>query len=856
MKRSVSKWWWCAAVLALSACPPMGVEDAGELNDAGATMDAGVTDAGTADSGTMDAGADDAGTMDAGAADAGTMDAGADDAGTVDAGADDAGAMDAGADDAGAMDAGADDAGAMDAGLDAGTPDAGPPGTGRIDGVVTESLSHLPLAGALVEAGGRTATTSATGEFTLTQVPDGVPVQLRVRGPAGGTHSTTQREVQVPANAAVFITTELLPGCAVTVNLAADAGFPARACGAADSRVGLTLPAGGVVDATGAVVNDVRVELAVLPVALGGRVASDALAAFPGDMEALSSAGAPTYLESRGAVEVRLSHAQTGAPLQLATGRTAVVTFSASEASLDDGPVPAWYFDEALGRWREEGATTLVSDPVTGALMHRLEVQHFTFWNADQPATRTCITGRLVEPDGGVLGGGEVRSVGLDYIGQSADKSAVDGRFSVLARRSSEVQFIGAARLGTGVAVGRVNVRTNPDATCADVGDVVLDTAPLRGCVSGRVVDALGAAVADLDVVAHTASGTSRVTSSATGDFCVPALKGERVQLALSGAHQGLPVTGSALLDAAAGGAVCGGAGCLDAGVVTVRGFSCLTGQVLDGLGPVANAQVAAFTPGEGSRLTSAGTSGAYCLPVVQGATVTLLGFTPGKLVLQPDVETPVAAASCGGPGCGVVDLVLNDAACVRGVVTDNGVPLEGVRVDVSPVGGGRTQTSFTGAGGSFCARVEAGTTSNVVFSASRPGTRYFASAQVAAPAGPASCGATGCADAGVVALTGQSFSGCVRGRVRDSSSPFRDLVDVLNGNRVALLRPREDGSFCVDVPVATSLSLVDPMQRDNCVGLRRVPVDTAALQAGSCAHEATCLEAGELDFAAFCATS
>ena len=57
-------------------------------------------------------------------------------------------------------------------------------------------------------------------------------------------------------------------------------------------------------------------------------------------------------------------------------------------------------------------------------------------------------------------------------------------------------------------------------------------------------------------------------------------------------------------------------------------------------------------------------------------------------------------------------------------------------------------------------------------------------------------------------------------------------------------------------VPVATTLSLVDRTPRAGCVRLRTAPVDVSLLQPGSCADESRCLEAGELDFADFCASS
>ncbi len=771
------------------------------------------------------------------------------DSGTSDGGSD-AAHLDASDSDAGIADAGSDDAS---------TDDAGVLGNGRIEGVVTESLTQRPLAGATVEAGGRSTSTSSTGEFALTDLPTGVPLQLRIRGPQGEVHSTTQRSVVVPEASTVFVVSELLPGCAATVDLAsADGVIAPRGCGPFDARVGITLPQEGVVDSFGTVVHDVRVELAVLPVSVGGGVASDALSAFPGDMQAVTSMGASTYLESLGAVEVRLTDVATGAPLQLAAGKSAVVTFSASETSFDESSVPAWYFDEAQGRWVEEGTTSLVSDPVTGALLHRLEVQHFTFWNADKVAERACVTGRLVDGGGAPLAGTTVLTHGLDYIGQSNVLSGSDGRFEVFARRSSEIELVGSARESSQVTERRLRVRTNPDASCVDVGDVLVDTARLFGCVSGRVVDVGGQPLSGVDVFAEGHARFTRTVSGSDGTFCLRTVANERFEVLLSGAVNGIPVVGRrSNLQPAAPGAACGGSGCTALGDVVAEFLTCIAGRVLDGAGPVSGAQVLAT--GSRSSFTRSDVDGDYCLPVEQNARIDLSAFAPvsasmGQLVVSGTLS---GAASCGGTSCQAVDLVLADAACVRGVVVEDGVgPMAGVKVNVTPVGGGRVRTVFSGVGGAFCAPVPAGSSADLEFSMARPGTRYFASARVAAPAGPASCGGSGCSDAGQVTLTGMNFSGCVKGRFSDSSEPFRIPVDVFDGNRVALVRPREDGSFCADVPVAVALSFVDPEPRVACVGLRSTTVDVSAMTAGSCADETTCLDVGDLDFSAFCASS
>ena len=799
---------------------------------------------------------------DSGISDSGSLiDAGVIDAGLTDAGLTDAGLTDAGLTDAGLTDAGLADAGVIDAGvIDAGLPDAGLLGTGRIEGVVTESMTGgLAISGATVEAAGRTALTSATGEFVLTQLPTGAPLQVKARGPQGAVYSTAQREVVAPAAGTAFITLELLRGCTATVSVATTPGIIApRGCGHTDSRVSLELPQGGVVDSAGAPVSDVRVDLAVLPVALGGRAASDALRAFPGDMRALTTTGATTFLESRGAVEVRLSHPSTGAALQLATGHTAVVRFSASAASFDEPSVPAWFFDEVQGRWVEEGSMTLEADPVTGALMHRLVVSHFTMWNADQPAASTCITGRLIGSDAGVLPSTSVVTFGVDYIGQSHTVSASDGRFSVFAKRSSEAELATVARAGGTIVERRVRVRTNPDVSCVDVGDVMLDTARLLACAAGRVVDEAGLPLPGIDVTAFSKSSTSTTVSAANGTFCVPVPPQERFDLSLAGAVSGVPLRGyvGARL-ATPGSGTCGGAGCTALGDLIVKALSCINGRVLDGAGVVANARVMGLGPANAAASISS-LSGEYCLPLQRDGEVDLSAVTFGPLrtANSPRRSAPSGPAACGSASCLTLDLVLNDAACVRGLATDaTGTPMEGVVVRAVPVGGGRSIAVTTSATGAFCAPIAAGSTVQLEFTASRPGTRFFATRAATAPASPASCGASGCTDVGTVALTSVSFSGCVKGRLLDGSNVFRDRVDVLNGNRVAFLRPRDDGTYCVDLPVVPSISLVDPEDR-GCARLRAIPVNLAALTPGTCADETACLDTGDLDFSAFCATS
>jgi hypothetical protein len=90
------------------------------------------------------------------------------------------------------------------------------------------------------------------------------------------------------------------------------------------------------------------------------------------------------------AVELREENGQL---LNLLKNKKATVTIP---ALLDSKPntIPLWYFNESLGRWKEEGIATLIGENYVG------EVSHFSFWNCDAPFPLVNVCGKVVYEDG------------------------------------------------------------------------------------------------------------------------------------------------------------------------------------------------------------------------------------------------------------------------------------------------------------------------------------------------------------------------------------------------------------------------------------------------------------------------
>ena len=770
-------------------------------------------------------------------------------------------------------DVAADTAPDVTADTDTGT-DTGTEVRGRVTGRVIRALSGdaAPLAGVRVWAGEVETLTDADGFFAL----DGVvgPVARVEVAPTSlaAPLSSSLRTVTLDDGDEVFVPFELLEGCAGELDLTeSDATLEIARCGG-DRSVQLTLPRGGVLRVDdGTAVSRVAAVLVPLPIGPRGLLDSGALAAFPGDMTARAADGAEAWLDSRGAIEVRLTDAATGEPVALADGAIAEIVFPADPRTVTDAEpdVPAWWFDTSTGVWNEDptASSAVDVDATTGQLVHRMQVSHFTWWNADRVAERTCVTGAARYTDGSPALG-VVVSRGVDYLGES--RIAVDsaGNFEVAVRTGSLADVMLLVQDGTRVLSDRRRVLTGPfGGDCVDAGVLEIDRTDGLTCARGRVVDSAGLPVAGATVTAWSPGRWVEAETNEDGSYCLAVEPDVLFDLVtevsvgsgwLSGRTTGRVSAGAPAVCAADGGSACSALPDL-----TAAANGCIRGTVFGALGGVAGASVTAVSPA-GVRTALSDSGGAYCMQVDGSELQSMIAllrrpaFFGARSVQQlEDIRAGATGSTCDTPEvCAGIDFFLADVACTSGQLVDPlGAPVAGARVLASLDGSAPQHVATTGTEGQFCVTGPVGAAMNLVFNRYADGVRTSATARVDNGDTLGACGSSTCTDAGVVVAEQSAVTGCVTGRLRfgDVSVTTEVLVDV-DGTTVSVM-PDRTGTFCADVPPALVATLRRAYEQE-CATPPEISLDLEPLVGGDCRDVTSCLDAGELDFEDFCSLS
>ena len=240
-----------------------------------------------------------------------------------------------------------------------------------VSGFVTDE-NNAPVKGANVKAGTATTTTDKYGYFEIlnTQVvQNAAVVTVNQPGYFKGIKTYIARTGK-PA----FFRIKLIPKT-VAGNINASAG------GAVTLTNGLSIsvPANAVVNAaTGAVYNG-TINVAAYWL---DPTSADLNNIMPGDLRGINDAGLLKGLTTFGMAAVELTGA-SGELLQIATGKKATLTLSIPATLLSKAPssIPLWYFDEALGLWKQQGAAVKTGNTYIG------DVSHFSFWNCDTPGS-------------------------------------------------------------------------------------------------------------------------------------------------------------------------------------------------------------------------------------------------------------------------------------------------------------------------------------------------------------------------------------------------------------------------------------------------------------------------------------
>jgi uncharacterized lipoprotein YbaY len=248
----------------------------------------------------------------------------------------------------------------------------------------TEADSSTVDAQQATNAEGPAGTTDADGRFSF-EIANNATAVVRV---SRSGHTEQTRRIVLPAGASAADVVVALRRLESPVELAsAESGGSVSGV----DGVGLDVPAGAFVDASGNVITG-AVDVYMSPVDVTDE---RAVRSFPGEFQGVDENDNEGLLASFGVADYRFF--QNGQELELAEGQTATVRIPLYVGNDLDGTalivgasIPLWSLDETTGIWQEEGFGTVVAeaDSQTGLVLEG-EVGHFSPWNAD----------KLIRPD-------------------------------------------------------------------------------------------------------------------------------------------------------------------------------------------------------------------------------------------------------------------------------------------------------------------------------------------------------------------------------------------------------------------------------------------------------------------------
>lgn len=224
--------------------------------------------------------------------------------------------------------------------------------------------NNAPLSGVTVKMSGKTATTNASGEFTLSNVPvkERFAYLTAVKNGYFDGSRTLMTHESLNTLKIMMVQpqiTTIQSGITSTVTIG---NTSVKFDGSFSTENGQVYSGAVKVLTADMPANDPNV-----------------FDKMPGSLFAIDAQGQYKGLETFGMVNVELK-GSNNEKLQLSSGHTAEITMNiTSQAQLAKAParMPMWWFDDANGLWKEEGFSTKVGDKYVG------NVSHFTKWNND-----------------------------------------------------------------------------------------------------------------------------------------------------------------------------------------------------------------------------------------------------------------------------------------------------------------------------------------------------------------------------------------------------------------------------------------------------------------------------------------
>ncbi len=235
-------------------------------------------------------------------------------------------------------------------------------GSGTVQGVITD-LNNSPVSNATVTGGSATATTDASGKFTLTKVQfnsDTVVVTVTKNGFFEGS-----KKIVSSSNAASNVKIQLIPKTVLGTFAASSGGD-------------ITLPGGGSINFSPGFVTASNGTTYTGNVSVSAHYFDPSDPNFSaytqGDLKVAGANNPQGALQSFGVVAVEMDGA-SGNKLQLAAGKKAIITLPTTLQDKAPVYVPLWYFDATKGAWKQDGIAEKQGSNYIST------VSHFTSWN-------------------------------------------------------------------------------------------------------------------------------------------------------------------------------------------------------------------------------------------------------------------------------------------------------------------------------------------------------------------------------------------------------------------------------------------------------------------------------------------
>jgi hypothetical protein len=235
---------------------------------------------------------------------------------------------------------------------------------------------------------------------------------------------------------------------------------------------------------------------------------------MPGDLRGLNTEGNLQLLTSYGMAAVELTGA-SGELLQIATGKKATMTMPIPATILASAPptIPLWYFDEAVGLWKQEGAATKIGSTYVG------DVSHFSFWNYDVPANYVQFNCTVVNTTGQPVQNAYVKislvnnpsNAGYAYTDSSGYTSgAVPNNAQLKLEVFANISCLGTAAFSQNFSTTNTNVA---------FGNVTINTVTSIATLVGAVKNCAGAPVTNGYIIVREGNSYNRVGLSNTGTY-------------------------------------------------------------------------------------------------------------------------------------------------------------------------------------------------------------------------------------------------------------------------------------------------------------------------------------------------